>query len=281
MKDQPIGIFDSGVGGLTVVNAMVQAHPAESLIYFGDTGRYPYGVRSKRVIVEFSKQIAHFLESLGCKFLVVACNSASAMALDEVKESANVEVIGVIEPGARAAVRATRNKHVGVIGTEATIGSQSYTRAIHRIDPEIAITALPCPLFVGLAEEGFSGKEATRMVAEEYLAPVKAAGVDTLVLGCTHYPLLRDDIAQVMGPDVQLIDSATEVARVVGERLKVQNHHSENGEEVRHAFYVSDTPEKFAKVGRRFLGRAVEPVHLVNLEALHEHTVASEIPPQP
>lgn len=272
MKDQPIGIFDSGVGGLTVVNAMVQAHPSESLIYFGDTGRYPYGVRSKRVIVEFSRQIAHFLEDRGCKFIVVACNSASAMALDEVKASVNVEVIGVIEPGAAAAVRATANKRVGVIGTEATIGSQSYTRAIHRLDPDIQITALACPLFVGLAEEGFSGKAATRLVAEEYLAPIIAAGVETLVLGCTHYPLLREDIASVMGPDVQLIDSATEVARVVGERLKARNHHRENGGQGRHAYYVSDTPEKFAKVGKRFLGRVVEPVHLVNLETMHEHT---------
>jgi glutamate racemase len=272
MKDKPIGIFDSGVGGLTVVHAMMQAHPAESLIYFGDTGRYPYGVRSKRVLVEFSRQIAHFLENRGCKFIVVACNSASALALEEVKASVNVDVIGVIEPGAAAAVRATRNRRVGVIGTEATIGSESYTRAIHRIEPDIAITALACPLFVGLAEEGFSGKQATRLVAEEYLAPVIASGVDTLVLGCTHYPLLRDDIASVMGPDVQLIDSATEVARVVGERLKVRNHHSEDGEQGQHEFYVSDTPEKFAKVGCRFLGRTVEPVHLVNLESLHEHT---------
>jgi len=272
MKDRPIGIFDSGVGGLTVVHAMLRAHPSESLIYFGDTGRYPYGVRSKRVIVEFSRQIAGFLENRGCKFLVVACNSASAMALDEVKASVGVDVIGVIEPGAVAAVRATRNGRVGVIGTEATINSESYTRAIHRLAPEIAITALACPLFVALAEEGFSGKEATRLIAEEYLAPMIAAGVDTLVLGCTHYPLLRADIAAVMGSAVQLIDSATEVARVVGERLTARNHHREEKQRGTSEFYVSDTPEKFARVGRRFLGCAVEPVHLVDLESLHEQT---------
>ena len=272
MKDRPIGIFDSGVGGLTVVHAMVQAHPSESLIYFGDTGRYPYGVRSKRVIVEFSRQIAGFLENHGCKFLVVACNTASALALEEVKASVAVDVIGVIEPGAAAAVRATRNRRVGVIGTEATINSESYTRAIHRLAPEIAITAQACPLFVALAEEGFSGKEATRLVAEEYLAPMIAADIDTLVLGCTHYPLLRADIAAVMGPGVELIDSATEVARVVGERLTARNHHQENRQHGESEFYVSDTAEKFARVGRRFLGYAVEPVRLVDLETLHEQT---------
>ena len=268
MKNKPIGIFDSGVGGLTVFDALARACPAESLIYFGDTGRYPYGVRSKRVIVDYSRQIAGFLERQNCKFLVVACNSASSLALDEVRASSSVDVIGVIEPGAAAAVRATRNSHVGVIGTEATIRSGSYTRAIHAVRPDIKISAVACPLFVALAEEGYAGKPATRLIAEEYLAPLAAAGVDTLVLGCTHYPLLKSDIAAVMGPEVELIDSATEVARVVGERLHARNHHSERRETAEHEFYVSDTPERFANVGRRFLGYQVAPVHLVDMEAL-------------
>jgi glutamate racemase len=268
MKNRPIGIFDSGVGGLTVFDALARTSPAESLVYFGDTGRYPYGVRSKRVIVEYSRQIAGFLEQQGCKFLVVACNSASSLALDEVRASVSVEVIGVIEPGAAAAVRATRNGHIGVIGTEATIRSGSYTRAIHAIRADIRISAIACPLFVALAEEGFAGKPATRLVAEEYLSGLVDAGVDTLVLGCTHYPLLKSDIAAVMGPQVGLIDSATEVARVVGDRLVSRNHHSERNETADHQFYVSDTPERFASVGKRFLGYQVAPVHLVDMEAL-------------
>jgi glutamate racemase len=268
MKNRPIGIFDSGVGGLTVFDALARTCPAESLVYFGDTGRYPYGVRSKRVIVEYSRQIAGFLERQGCKFLVVACNSASSLALEEVRASASVEVIGVIEPGAAAAVRATRNGHIGVIGTEATIRSGSYTRAIQAIRSDIKISAIACPLFVALAEEGFAGKPATRLVAEEYLSALVDAGVDTLVLGCTHYPLLKSDIAAVMGPQVGLIDSATEVARVVGDRLVSRNHHSERSETADHEFYVSDTPERFASVGKRFLGYQVAPVHLVDMEAL-------------
>jgi glutamate racemase len=276
MKNKPIGIFDSGVGGLTVFDALARACPAESLIYFGDTGRYPYGVRSKRVIVEYSRQIAGFLERQGCKFLVVACNSASSLALEEVRASASVEVIGVIEPGAAAAVRSTSNGHVGVIGTEATIRSGSYTRAIHAIQPDIHITSIACPLFVALAEEGFAGKPATRLVAEEYLEPLIAAGVDTLVLGCTHYPLLKSDIADIMGPRVRLIDSATEVARVVGERLASRNHHNERSAPADYEFYVSDTPERFASVGRRFLGYQVAPVHLVDMEALQSAAAGAE-----
>jgi glutamate racemase len=223
------------------------------------------------VIVEFSRELAGFLEHQGCKFLVVACNTASALAIDEVKASVGVDVIGVIEPGAQAAVRATQNKRVGVIGTEATIASGSYSSAIHALNPEIEITALPCPLFVALAEEGYSGREATRLVAQEYLAPFKEAGVDTLVLGCTHYPLLREDIGAVMGPGVRLIDSATEVARVVGERLAARNHHSENHTDGERRYYVSDTPEKFARVGARFLGCEIESVELIDTESLHQY----------
>ncbi len=276
MKSRPIGIFDSGVGGLTVFDALARACPSESLIYFGDTGRYPYGVRSKRVIIEYSRQIAGFLQNQGCKFLVVACNSASSLALEEVRASAAVDVIGVIEPGAAAAVRATRSGHVGVIGTEATIRSESYTRAIHAIQPDIRISAVACPLFVALAEEGFSGKPATQLVAEEYLAPLIEAGVDTLVLGCTHYPLLKSDLATVMGPGVELIDSATEVARVVRDRLVTRNHHSESKAVAEHVFYVSDTPERFARVGRRFLGYQVAPVNLVDMEVLHSAVESTE-----
>jgi glutamate racemase len=270
MKNKPIGIFDSGVGGLTVFDAITRVCPAEPLVYFGDTGRYPYGVRSKTVIVEFACQIAAFLEQQGCKFLVVACNSASALALSEVAESVSVDVIGVIEPGAAAAVAATRNRRVGVIGTEATINSGAYVRSLHTLAPDLEVIARPCPLFVALAEEGYAGKEATRLIAEEYLAPFRDDGIDTLVLGCTHYPLLMADIAAVLGPGVRLVDSASAVADVVSARLLQRNHHREAQQAPEHRFYVSDTPGRFQTVGRRFLGRAVAPVEVVNLETLHQ-----------
>ncbi len=269
MKDKPIGIFDSGVGGLTVLDAIARAYPSESLVYFGDTGRYPYGVRSKQVIVEFSRQIAGFLERQDCKFIVIACNTASSLALHEVAEQSTVEVIGVIEPGAEAAVATTKVKRIGVIGTEATVASGAYTRAIHDVDPSVEVIARACPLFVALSEEGYAGKEATRLVAEEYLAPFRADRIDTLVLGCTHYPLLQDDIAQVMGPDVKLVDSASAVAHAVATRLRQRNHHRETDTPAPTKYYVSDTPARFQRVGRRFLGRAVEPVEVVDLETLH------------
>ncbi len=269
MKDRPIGIFDSGVGGLTVLDAIARAYPSEPLVYFGDTGRYPYGVRSKQVIVEYSRQIAGFLEQQECKFIVIACNTASSLALTEVAEQSSVDVIGVIEPGAVAAVAATRSARIGVIGTEATVSSGAYTRAIHGLLPDAQVFARACPLFVALAEEGYAGKEATRLVAEEYLAPFRSEGIDTLVLGCTHYPLLKDDIAAVLGPAVTLVDSATAVAHAVATRLRERNRHRETADPAVARYFVSDTPGRFQRVGRRFLGRDVEPVEVVDLETLH------------
>lgn len=269
MKDRPIGIFDSGVGGLTVLDAIARAYPSESLVYFGDTGRYPYGVRSKQVIVEYSRQIAGFLEQQECKFIVIACNTASALALDEVANAASVDVIGVIDPGAHAAVRATKSKRIGVIGTEATINSGAYTKAIHSLDATVEVIARACPLFVALAEEGYAGKDVTRLVAEEYLAPFRADKIDTLVLGCTHYPLLKDDIALVLGTDVTLVDSATTVAHAVAARLRERNYQRDSGQSASSRYFVSDTPARFQRVGKRFLGRDVEPVEVVDLETLH------------
>jgi glutamate racemase len=269
MKDRPIGIFDSGVGGLTVLDAIARAYPSEALVYFGDTGRYPYGVRSKQVIVEYSRQIAGFLEQLECKFIVIACNTASSLALNEVSAFASVGVIGVIEPGAVAAVAATRSNRIGVIGTEATVNSGAYTKAIHALLSHAEVIARACPLFVALAEEGYAGKPATRLVAEEYLAPFREDRIDTLVLGCTHYPLLKDDIAAVLGPSVTLVDSATAVAHAVATRLREKNHHRESSRAAQTRYFVSDTPGRFQRVGKRFLGREVEPVEVVDLETLH------------
>lgn len=269
MKDRPIGIFDSGVGGLTVLDAIAKAYPSESLVYFGDTGRYPYGVRSKQVIVEYSRQIAGFLQQQECKFIVIACNTASSLALNEVSAFASVDVIGVIEPGAQSAVSATKSKRIGVIGTEATVASGAYTRAIQARDSSAHVAARACPLFVALAEEGYAGKPATRLVAEEYLAPFREDRIDTLVLGCTHYPLLKDDIAAVLGPSVTLVDSATAVAHAVATRLREKNHHRESTRAAQTRYFVSDTPGRFQRVGKRFLGREVEPVEVVDLETLH------------
>lgn len=269
MKDRPIGIFDSGVGGLTVLDAIARAYPSESLVYFGDTGRYPYGVRSKQVIVEYSRQIAGFLEQQECKFIVIACNTASSLALDEVSAFASVDVIGVIEPGAQSAVAVTKSQRIGVIGTEATVASGAYTKAIQALAPAAHVVARACPLFVALAEEGYAGKPATRLVAEEYLAPFREDRIDTLVLGCTHYPLLKDDIATVLGPSVTLVDSATAVAHAVATRLRELDHHRESGHAPLTRYFVSDTPGRFQRVGRRFLGREVEPVEVVDLETLH------------
>lgn len=269
MKDRPIGIFDSGVGGLTVLDAIARTYPSEPLVYFGDTGRYPYGVRSKQVIVEYSRQIAGFLEQQECKFIVIACNTASSLALAEVAEHSSVDVIGVIEPGAVAAVAATRSNRIGVIGTEATVNSGAYTKAIHALLPDAEVVARACPLFVALAEEGYAGRQATRLVAEEYLAPFREDRIDTLVLGCTHYPLLKDDIAAVLGPSVTLVDSASAVAHAVATRLREKNHHRESAHATQARYFVSDTPARFQRVGKRFLGREVEPVEVVDLETLH------------
>ena len=264
-KEKPIGIFDSGVGGLTVYREIERACPADDIVYFGDTGRFPYGVRSPRVIIEYSRQILRFLLSFEVKFVVVACNSASAMALETIAPECPVPIVGVIKPVARAAVTATRNKKIGVIGTEGTIASGSYTEAIHAIDPDVDVLGVPCPLFVSLAEEGYIDRPATKLIVADYLQLLKQANVDTLVLGCTHYPLLKEIIAAEMGEGVAIIDSAASTATVVKEVL-VENgeFRDEVGKPV-HRFYVSDTPGKFARVGELFLGRPIGTVAQIDI----------------
>lgn len=265
MTEQPIGIFDSGVGGLTVYRELAQVCPADELVYFGDTGRFPYGVRSPEVIIEYSRQILAFLLSHHVKFVVVACNSASAMALEAITSECPVPIIGVINPVARAAVGKTRNNKIGVIGTEGTIDSGSYTQAIQAVGPTIEVTGIPCPLFVALAEEGYINRPATKLIVEDYLQPLKQVGVDTLVLGCTHYPLLRREIAEVMGPTVTIIDSAAATAAEVKRLLMAAGSFREDQQRGEHKFFVSDTPEKFARVGELFLGRPVGPVTRIDI----------------
>jgi glutamate racemase len=265
-RDKPIGIFDSGVGGLTVAKRIFELLPHEKVIYFGDTGRYPYGPRSPQIVRRFSAQNVEFLLRQKVKFIVVACNTASAVALPELKRSHSVPMIGVIEPGASAAVQATRNHKVGVIGTVGTISSQAYPKAIHRRSGQTKVFSVACPLFVSLAEEGYLDKKATRLIAEEYLTPLALKGVDTLVLGCTHYPLLKKVISQVMGNKVRLIDSAEETAKEVKSFLADHGLLRRSRGRAFHRFFVSDVPDRFVEVGQRFLKSPIRNARKIDLD---------------
>ena len=261
----PVGIFDSGIGGLTVAHAVMQQLPHESVTYFGDTARVPYGPKSPETVRRYSKEIAAFLVDQGVKTVVVACNTATAHALPLLRESLTIPVIGVVEPGARAAVRATRNGHVGVIGTAGTIKSGAYERALRALEPSLRVTVRACPLFVPLVEEGWIDHEATRLVAREYLTPLVREEVDTLVLGCTHYPLLKHVIAEVIGDDVTLIDSAEETAREIARVLRDECLTADAHAEPHHRFIASDDPLMFLQLGQRFLGDAIESVEVKTL----------------
>jgi glutamate racemase len=257
----PVGVFDSGLGGLTVAHAIMQQLPAESLIYFGDTARVPYGPKSPDTVRRYSREISGFLIEQGVKAIVVACNTATAHALPVLREELPVPVIGVVEPGARAAVRATRTGHIGVIGTAGTIRSQAYVRAIHAEAPDARVTALACPLFVPLVEEGWTNHEAAHLIAEEYLAPFVKDRIDTLVLGCTHYPLLKPLIGEIIGRSVRLIDSAEETAADTSRMLAAHQLAAAEGEG-EYRFIASDDPQQFLTLGRRFLGSAIERVEV-------------------
>ena len=265
MNDQPIGIFDSGVGGLTVAAEIIRKLPNENIIYFGDEGRTPYGPRSKDIIIQFTRQDVAFLREQQVKFIVVACNSTSAVALETVAAENDIEMLGVIEPGARAAVETTKNGKVGIIGTNATIASDSYPKAIHKIDSKIKVFSLACPLFVPLAEEGYQDKEAAYLIAEDYLATLRENGIDTLVLGCTHYPLLKNIIQKAVGDKVKLIDSATAIAREAKEHLEKKKLLREGGGKPTHKYYVSDVPDRFAAVAERFLGERIDNIIRVDI----------------
>jgi glutamate racemase len=262
----PVGVFDSGIGGLTVVREIERQLPHERIIYFGDTARVPYGPKSPETVQRYSREIADWLVGEGVKAIVVACNTATAHALPMLREYVKVPVIGVVEPGARAAMRTTRSNVVGVIGTAGTIASGAYERAIHAIEPSARVVARACPLFVPLVEEGWIDREATRLIAREYLEPLAAAEVDTIVLGCTHYPLLAPMLGELAMPGVQLIDSAAETAaetrRTLIERDLVAPISSKSPV---HRFVASDDPDHFLRVGQRFLGQAIDRVEKVTL----------------
>lgn len=261
----PIGVFDSGIGGLTVVRELIRQLPHESIIYFGDTARVPYGPKSADTVLRYSREIAGFLEKQGIKILVVACNTATAHAVPALRLELKMPVVGVIEPGARAAAAATKSGSVGVIGTLGTIRSRAYEAAIHELLPDARISAAACPLFVPLVEEGWLETEATMLVAREYLTPLRDAQIDTLVLGCTHYPLLKRPIGSVVGRTVRLIDSAEETAAETARVLQSGRLLSPRLHDARYRFIASDAPETFLSFGQRFLGAAIERVETVTL----------------
>lgn len=266
MSWKAIGIFDSGVGGLTVLGEIMRTLPQEDTIYLGDTARFPYGTKSPETVIRFARQIASFLVKKDIKLLVVACNTASAAALDVLQAEFPIPVVGVIEPGALQAVSVTRNGKIGVIGTSGTIRSSAYTKAIKQINPDIEVVTTACPMFVPLAEEGWWDNEVARLTAATYLQDMKAHGIDTLVLGCTHYPLLKGIISEVMGDGVKLVDSAEEAARVVRDILAAKGETRPEQEKGNHHFFVTDVPAGFIRVGNRFLGGALGDVYQVNLE---------------
>jgi len=251
-----IGVFDSGVGGLTVVKELIRQLPRENIVYFGDTARVPYGIKSRETVIRFSIENILFLLKRDVKFICVACNTVSSFALPEIKNHFRVPLVGVITPGAREAVYATRNKRVGVIGTKGTIKSRAYENEIKHFDPKVKVTAVSCPLFVPFVEEGWLSGGVVKTVAQQYLKPLKDAGVDTVILGCTHYPLLKGVIKEVMGDNVILIDSAKQVAIEVNKILSNEGLLNKKGKG-RHEFFVSDNPEWFSSLAQRFLGRPV------------------------
>ncbi len=289
MKQNPIGIFDSGIGGLTVLKEISRLLPDENTIYLGDTARVPYGSKSRETVERYSFEIANFLLKRGIKMLVAACNTASAYAVPRLKKELDIPVIGVIEPGARAALNLTRSKRIGIIGTEGTIKSNSYVNAMNALRNDetvkikehgeksldryfeiktngMVIFTKACPLFVPLAEEGWTSNDVARLTVEHYLKGLKNENIDTLVLGCTHYPLLKETISEVMGGDVALIDSAESTAAEVMRVLTGNGILNDSGEKASHGFFVTDSPERFLHVGKRFFGEKLNDAGLALLE---------------
>lgn len=265
----PIGVFDSGVGGLTVAREIMRQLPDERIVYFGDTARVPYGSKSKDTIIRFSRQIIRFLKTKNVKAIVVACNTASALALEEIRSEIDIPIIGVLKPGAKVAAEATSNGKIGVIATESTIASQLYTKVIQSHLPQAQVLGKPCPLFVPLVEEGWMKDPVTVEVANRYLEPLKESGIDTLIMGCTHYPLLRSTIRQIMGEDVNLVNPAYETAielkQLLGSMQLLNDGESEYDGPV-HEFYVSDAAEKFRNFANSILPYMIDTTKVIQIE---------------
>jgi len=262
-KNASIGIFDSGFGGLTVMAQVAKLLPHENIIYFGDTGHLPYGSKSPEVVTALSNRIAKFLISKNVKLIIIACNTASAFALKVLQKNYNVPIIGVIAPGAQKAASVTKNGKIGVIGTQGTIKSGSYSKAIKAISKKFNVFETPCPLFVPLAEEGWTKNNITKQIAAIYLKNLINRKIDTLVLGCTHYPLLKNAIKAVTGDNIKLVDSASAAAHIAKQTIR-KNKSARKG---KYVFYVSDDPKKFAKTGSVFLGKKIKQVTKINLGA--------------
>ena len=261
----PIGVFDSGVGGLTVVRALMERLPLENIIYFGDTARVPYGVKSVATIEHFTGQITDYLLDQGVKMLIIACNTMAAVAEQQVKQKAgSIPVLDVIDAGARAAVAESTSRAIGVIGTPTTINSNAYARRMHALDPGVRVYSQACPLFVPLVEEGWLDHQVTRLTAQEYLKPVLAENVDTLVLGCTHYPLIKHLLQDVVGPNVSLVDSAITVAEQAARKLAELGIANPGDSLSTYNYTVTDIPLRFQTIGERFLGRSLGKVEKVD-----------------
>ncbi|MBQ5676758.1 MAG: glutamate racemase [Lachnospiraceae bacterium] len=268
-KDAPIGVFDSGIGGLTVVREIMRQIPNEKIIYFGDTARVPYGSKSKDTITRYSRQICRFLMTKEVKTIVVACNTATAYALDELEKEIDLPMIGVLKPGAKVAAETTKNGKVGVIATRATIGSESYTHYIKQINPEATVLGKACPLFVPLVEEGLLEDPVTDEIAMRYLSELKDEEIDTLILGCTHYPLIRKTIGRTMGDGVTLVNPAYETARELKEQLAMRNLLNEEKIDLgtnKYQFYVSDAADKFQQFANSIIKYGILTAKTVNIE---------------
>lgn len=265
MNDRPLGVFDSGLGGLSVVRALWHQLPGESIVYFGDTGRFPYGTRSPEVIRRFSRQNAAFLLEQRCKAVVVACNTASAHALGELSATLPVPVVGVVEPGVEAALAAHHGGRLGLLATSGTVASGAYAMALAARRPDLELVSIAAPLFVALVEEGWTNTPATELVAREYTKGFSPGPFDAVILGCTHFPLLRPVLSKVLGPSVSLVDAAEATAQAVATLLRGRGL-ERSGPPPRHEFFVSDAPEKFEVLGPLFLGTHVHPPRIVHIE---------------
>ena len=266
MKTAPIGVFDSGVGGLTVAREIMRQLPDENLVYFGDTARVPYGSKSKANIIHFSRQIIRFLQTKQVKAIVIACNTASALALDVVQEEFDLPIMGVVIPGARAAVRESKNNKIGVVGTEGTINSKLYSRLIKGLEPGASVIGKPCPLFVPLVEEGFAKHHITDEVIDIYLKDMKQSDIDTMILGCTHYPLLRSKVKAYFGEKVHIVNPAYETAMDLKTLLKERGMENDSENLNKYKFYVSDAAEKFKQFANSILPYNVETIQQINIE---------------
>ena len=268
-RESPIGVFDSGIGGLTVAREIMRQIPNEKIVYFGDTARVPYGSKSKETVTRFSRQIVSFLETHHVKTIVVACNTASAYALDELEKEFDIPIMGVVKPGAKAAADTTRNGKIGVIATEATINSHIYGEYIKELNPKVQIWGKACPLFVPLVEEGLLQDPVTDEIARRYLTELIDLDIDTLILGCTHYPLIRSTIGRIMGEKVNLVNPAYETARELKEMLAEKNLLRENAPGLgdnQYQFYVSDTTEKFIRFANSIIKYGILSAKQVNIE---------------